>query len=86
MLLLLLLFMVPQLCSTLCDPADCRQQAPLSLLSRGSIFNLEEKKMTALFLGCMKIYGAVGFQAAAPAGHCSDDVRLRRAARAAGPG
>ena len=42
--------------------------------------------MTALFLGCMKIYGAVGFQAAAPAGHRSDDVRLRRAARAAGPG
>lgn len=30
----------------------------------------------------MKIYGAVGFQAAAPAGHRSDDVRLRRAARA----
>ena len=60
-------------------------KAPLSLLSQGSIFNLEEKKITAIFLGCIKIYGAVGFQAAAPAGHRSDDVRLRRAARAAGP-
>ena len=61
------------------------RKAPLSLLSRGSIFNSEEKKMTSLFLGRMKIYGAAGFQAAAPAGHRSDDARLRRAARAAGP-
>lgn len=34
---------------------------PLSLLSQVSIFNLEEKKITALFFGCIKIYGAGWF-------------------------
>lgn len=36
-------------------------KTPLSLFSRVSIFNLEEKKITALLFGCMKIYGAGWF-------------------------
>ena len=28
---MLLLFMAPQLCSTLCDPSDCSTTAPLSM-------------------------------------------------------
>lgn len=36
-------------------------KASLSLLSWVSIFNLEEKKITALLFGCIKIYGAGWF-------------------------
>ena len=60
-------------------------KASLSLLSWVSIFNLEEKKKLQLsYLAVLKFMGQRGFQVAAPAGHCSDDERLRHVTSVAG--
>lgn len=56
----------------------------LSYLSWVSIFNLEEKKITALYLTVLIFMGQHDFQAAAPAGHCSDDVCLGHVTSRAG--